>query len=78
MFKQFIYLLPTYLPSYMHAYISSLFKYVQLKQSQYDFNSTLSSSDSDNDDNDDDDNNNDLIPRSEAKNGGGDNTGEGM
>ena len=72
MFKQLIY----HLSSYMHTYISSLFKYVQLKQSQYDFNSTLSSSDSDNDD--DDDNNNDLIPRSEAKNGGGDNTGEGM
>jgi len=66
----------------MHTYISSLFKYVQLKQSQYDFNSTLSSSDSDNDDNDNDDDgndNNDRLFQSEAKNGGGgDKAGEGM
>ena len=73
MFKQL-----TYLPTFLHAYISSLFKYVQLKQSQYDFNSTLSSSDSDNDDDDDDGNdNNDRLFRSEAKNDGGDKAGEG-
>ena len=73
MFKQLTY----HLPSYMHAYISSLFKYVQLKQSQYDFNSTLSSSDSDNDDDDDGNDINDRLFRSEAKNGGGDKAGEG-
>ena len=54
----------------------SLFKYVELKQSQYDFNSTLSSDDDDSDDSDDD--SDDLLyPSKDIQHGGHNASGGG-